>query len=87
MHLQSLKLLCPTVKEKMHLQEMNYLTLTFGSRSHETLYRIPLHHVPYAPAKFEDATSNSLGEDTITRNVADGCIERQQLQEMWQMDA
>ena len=30
----------------------------------------------YAPTKFEVATSNGLGEDTITRNVteASGCI-------------
>ena len=26
----------------------------------------------YAPTKFEVATSNRLGEDTITRNVTDG---------------
>ena len=26
----------------------------------------------YAPTKFEVATSNGLGEDTITRNVMDG---------------
>ena len=26
----------------------------------------------YAPNKFEVATSNGLGEDTITRNVTDG---------------
>ena len=32
----------------------------------------PLHHVIYAPTKFEVATSNGLGEDTITRNVTDG---------------
>ena len=30
MHLQSLKLLCPTVKEEMHLQEIFDLTLTLG---------------------------------------------------------
>ena len=37
MHLRSLKLLCPMVKEKMHLQEIHYLTLTLGSSSHEVL--------------------------------------------------
>ena len=30
----------------------------------------PLHYVTYAPTKF-GATSNGLGEDTITRNVTD----------------
>ena len=31
----------------------------------------PLHHVSYAPAKFEVATSNGLGEDPISRNLTD----------------
>ena len=31
----------------------------------------PLHVVIYASTKFEVATSNGLGEDTITRNVTD----------------
>ena len=31
----------------------------------------------YAPTKFEVATSNGLGEDTITRNVTDGRTDRQ----------
>ena len=31
----------------------------------------PLHHVIYASTKFEVATSNGLGGDTITRNVTD----------------
>ena len=38
MHLQSLKLPCPTVKEEMHLQEIFDLTLIpRGSRSNEAL--------------------------------------------------
>ena len=47
MHLQSLKLICSTVKE-----EMRYC---------------PPHHMTYAPAIFEVAPSNSLGEDAFTR--------------------
>ena len=31
----------------------------------------------YAPTKFQVATSNGLGEDTITRNVTDGRTDRQ----------
>ena len=31
----------------------------------------PLHHVTYAPAKFEVAMSNGLGIDAFTRNVTD----------------
>ena len=30
----------------------------------------------YAPTKFQVATSNGLGEDTITRNVTDGRTDR-----------
>ena len=37
MHLLSLKLLCPMVKEKKHLQKIHYMTLTYGSRSHHML--------------------------------------------------
>ena len=55
MCLQSLKLLCPTVKEEMHLQEIFDLTLTLG-QGHTK--HGPLHHVNYVPAKFEVATAN-----------------------------
>ena len=37
MHLWSLKLLCPMVKEMKHLQKIHYMTLTYGSRSHQML--------------------------------------------------
>ena len=57
MHLQSLKLLCPTVKEEMHLQENTLYDLAQYSP----------HHVIYAPAKFEVAKSNHLGEEAFTR--------------------
>ena len=50
MHLQSLKLLCPTVKEEVYLEEIFDLTLSRSSMSHEA--------VPYVPAKFEVATVN-----------------------------
>ena len=48
--------------------------LTFDTRN---VTQYPLHHVIYAPTKFEVPTSNSLGEDTITRNVTDGQTDRQ----------
>ena len=60
MHLWSLLLLLPTVWDDMHLQE-------------NTLYgkilpmQYPLHHVTYAPAKFEVASSNALDGDVFTR--------------------
>ena len=55
MYLQSLKLLQPTVKE-MHLQE----NLLFDFAQY------PLYHVTYAPAKFEVAKDNGIG-DVFTR--------------------
>ena len=41
-----------TVKMKMHLQEIHYLTLTFGSRSHKKL-----PSALSAPTEFEVTTS------------------------------
>ena len=43
----------------------------------------PLHHVIYAPTKFEVATSNRLGEDTITRNVADRQTQGRTTDRLW----
>ena len=42
------------------------LTLTLGSMSHKMLPEY-LHHVTYAPAKFEVATANGLGGHAFTR--------------------
>ena len=55
MQLQSLKLLCPTVNE-MHLQENTLFDLDLGVTLKGAQY--PLHHVTYAPAKFEVAMFN-----------------------------
>ena len=54
------------VKEKKHLQKIHYMTLTYGSRSHQ-MVSSALQIIWLAPAKFEVATSNSLGEDAFTR--------------------
>ena len=69
MHRQKLKLLLQKVYEEMHLQENTLFDLDLGVTRNVTQF--PLHHVIYAPTKFEVATSNCLGEDTITRNVTD----------------
>ena len=53
MRQQSLKLLHPTVKEKMHLQE-------------NALFKM-VPSVTYAPTKFESAVSKTLGGDAFTR--------------------
>ena len=52
MHLQILKLLCPRVKEEMHLQKIFDLTLP---KCQYHIKHCPLHHVTYVPAKFEVA--------------------------------
>ena len=50
----------------MHLQENTLFDLA----------QYPLHHVTYLGTKFEVARSNSLGGDTFTRNVKNGCTHR-----------
>ena len=50
MYLQSLKLLCSTVKEELC-----------------DIAQYPTNHMTYVPAKFENAPSNSLGEDAFKR--------------------
>ena len=55
-------------------KKIHYLTfdLDLGVKVTRNVTQYPLHHVIYAPTKFEVATSNRLGKDTITRNVTDG---------------
>ena len=67
MHLQSLKLLCPTVEEDMHLQENTLFDIDLGVKVTQNVARYPLHHVTYAPVRFEVVTSNSLGGDAFIR--------------------
>ena len=49
----------------MHLQEKHYLGL--WPKVTQNVAQYPRHHVTYAPAKFEVATSNSLGGFVFTR--------------------
>ena len=72
MHRQNLKLLLCKVYEEMHLQENTLFDLDLGVKVTRNVIQYPLHHVIYAPTKFEVAMSNGLGEDTITRNMTDG---------------
>ena len=67
MHLQSLKLLLPTVKEKMHIQENALYDLYLEVKATYNVAQYSTHHVIYASAKFEVAKSNRLGEETFTR--------------------
>ena len=55
---QSLKVLCPRVKEEMHLQENTIFDLDLWDKVTGNVTLYPLHHVTYAPVKFEVNTSN-----------------------------
>ena len=52
-------------------KKIHYLTFDLGVKVTRNVTQYPLHHVIYALTKFEVATSNGLGEDTITRDVTD----------------
>ena len=69
MHLQSLKVLHPTILETMHLQEITLFDLWRWPKVKDiwSVAKYPLHHVIYAPAKFEAAMSNGLGGGALTR--------------------
>ena len=60
-------LLSPKVKEKMHSQENTLFDLDFGVKVTGNVAQYPRHHVTYAPAKFDIATSHGEGEDAFTR--------------------
>ena len=59
MHEQNLMLLHPLVKEKMHLQENALFDLGLGLSVTQNVAQYAGHHVTYAPAKFDIATSHS----------------------------
>ena len=60
MHLQCLKLLRPTVMKQMHLQENTVFDL--GVKVTQDVAQHPLHHVTFAFAMFDAATSNYKGD-------------------------
>ena len=78
MHLQRLNLLSRCIYKKIH-----YLTFDLGVKVTLKIAQYPVHHVIYASAKFEGATTNDLGEDTITRNMMDGQTYRQTKDRLW----
>ena len=57
-HQQSLILLHPTVKEKMHLQ------IKYTIRN---VAQCPLHHVTFAPTEIQVTSSKALGREEFTR--------------------
>ena len=68
-HQQSLILLYPTVKEKMHLQANTLFDLDLWVKVTRNVAKCPLHHVTYAPTEFEFTTSKVLGQDAFTKNT------------------
>ena len=66
-HQQSLMLLYPMVKEKMHLQEKTLFDFDFGVNVTRNGTQCPLHHVTYAPTEFEVTTPRGLREDAFSR--------------------
>ena len=67
MHQQSLILLHPTVKGKMHLQENLLYDIDHRVKVARNVAQCPLHHVTYAPTEFEVTTSKALGGEALTR--------------------
>ena len=67
LHLQSLKLLRPTVWEKVHLQESTLFDLDLQVKVTLNVAQCPLHYVTFSATKFEVATSKGLGGDAFTR--------------------
>ena len=55
------------VKWEMHLQENTLYDLDLVVEVTQNVVQYPPNHMTYAPAKFEAATSNSLGEDGFSR--------------------
>ena len=66
-------------------KKIHYLTfdLDLGVKVTRNVTQYPLHHVIYAPTKFEVAMSNGLGEDTITRNVTDRRTDGRTTDRLW----
>ena len=48
---------------------ISLLTLTLGQEQTRNVAQYPLHHMTYAPAKFETSMSNGLGGNAFTRNI------------------
>ena len=67
MHQQSLMLLHPMVKDKMHFQENTLFDLDLGVKATQNVAQYPLHHVTYAPTEFKVITSKGLGGEAFTR--------------------
>ena len=68
-HLQSLKLLTSnSLGGDAFIRKyiISLLTLTLGQGQTRKVAQYPLHHMTYAPAKFEAGMSNGLGGNAFT---------------------
>ena len=54
---------------KMHLQENTLFDLDLGVKVKGNVAQYPLHHVTYAPTKFEVAMSKGLGDAFTRKNI------------------
>ena len=68
MHQQSLMLLHPMVKEKMHLQEKPLFDLDLGVKVTRYVAQCPLHYVTYAHTEFEVTTKKLYEEKHLQDN-------------------
>ena len=72
-HLQNLKLRNIVLFRRRHIyKKVHYCTFNLDLRLRTNMKNIaqyPLHHMTYAPAKFEVAMSNGLGGDAFARNI------------------
>ena len=66
MHLQSLKLLRPTVMSRCFYKKIQHLTLALGSNVTRHVAQCPLYHMTSASANFEVAASNGVEDDAFT---------------------
>ena len=67
MHQQSLILLHPMVKEKMHIQENTLFDFDLCVKVIQNVAQYPLHHVTYALTEFEVTTSKGVGGEHLSR--------------------
>ena len=51
----------------MHLQEIALYDLDLVVKVTQNVFQYPPNHMTYLPAKFQVATSNTIGEDGYTR--------------------
>ena len=57
------------VKEEIHLHENTLYDLDLVGKVTQNVVQYPPNYMTYAPAKFEVAMPNSLGEDAFTRST------------------